>query len=370
LRKKGDSLSSRKLGVITIEHTKPHAFSSYLQSVIEQFAQHVAIGYEQQISTNKIRNETRILTSLHKSLEVITKEPSRSMLYKAVTQTRDSLRAKSVYVVPLQNVEAHLVGKVLGSKELNIAWEKSEPFVDEIIRKTTFIVNHSQQDMNSAKKVSFEHVVKQVFQEQEYIKIESDSERGFCFPFSSGNKRIGVIWILHDKYSDISRRPFNVDVIKSYVNQIAISYENSTQFNDLKVKSQNDLDEQIKQDNQNVRRQSNTYFILAYCASWVGIILLVFGVFTLFGEKERMKWGFFSAGIGLALEASTILVFRRLEAANKRLDQYHSERLSIGQFNILLSAAEQVHEGDSIKASLIEGAKGKWLASPEVEKHE
>jgi GAF domain-containing protein len=370
LRKKGDSLSSRKLGVITIEHTKPHAFSSYLQSVIEQFAQHVAIGYEQQISTNKIRNETRILTSLHKSLEVITKEPSRSMLYKAVTQTRDSLRAKSVYVVPLQNVEAHLVGKVLGSKELNIAWEKSEPFVDEIIRKTTFIVNHSQQDMNSAKKVSFEHVVKQVFQEQEYIKIESDSERGFCFPFSSGNKRIGVIWILHDKYSDISRRPFNVDVIKSYVNQIAISYENSTQFNDLKVKSQNDLDEQIKQDNQNVRRQSNTYFILAYCASWVGIILLVFGVFTLFGEQERMKWGFFSAGIGLALEASTILVFRRLEAANKRLDQYHSERLSIGQFNILLSAAEQVHEGDSIKASLIEGAKGKWLASPEVEKHE
>jgi hypothetical protein len=136
------------------------------------------------------------------------------------------------------------------------------------------------------------------------------------------------------------------------------------------VKSQNDLDEQIKQDNQNVRRQSNTYFILAYCASWVGIILLVFGVFTLFGEKERMKWGVFSAGIGLALEASTILVFRRLEAANKRLDQYHSERLSIGQFNILLSAAEQVHEGDSIKASLIEGAKGKWLASPEAEKHE
>ncbi|MFM7642135.1 MAG: TRADD-N-associated membrane domain-containing protein [Cyanobium sp.] len=118
-------------------------------------------------------------------------------------------------------------------------------------------------------------------------------------------------------------------------------------------------------DNSDVRRQSNRYLFLALVTSWTGIILLVTGIFFIYLGKEesKVRLGVFSACIGLALEASTILVFRRLEAANKRLDQYHSERLSIGQLNILLSAAEQVSQADSLKISLIEGAKGKWLAN-------
>jgi GAF domain-containing protein len=365
LRKKSDMLSSKKLGVITLEHTKPHAFSRYLQSVIEQFAQHVAIGYEQQISTNKIKSEAQILTSLHKSLEVITKEPAQSMLYKAVIQTRDSLRAKSVYVIPLQSGDAHPFNKLLKGKKLNIVWDKSEPVVDDFVKQMTFATKYSRCDESCAEKVSFEHVTEQVFQKQEYIQIDSDLDHGLCFPFSSGNKRIGVIWILYDKFSGISQRQFNVEVIKSYVNQIALSYESSTQFNDLKIKSQSDLDEQIKQDNQNVRHQSNTYSFLAYFTSCVGLLLLVIGILSIFFEKEKMKLGIFSAGMGLALQASTILVFRRLESANKRLDQYHAERLSVEQLDILLSAAEHVYESDAIKASLIEGAKAKWLAKPE-----
>ena len=72
----------------------------------------------------------------------------------------------------------------------------------------------------------------------------------------------------------------------------------------------------------------------------------------------------------MALEVCTILVFRQLEAANRRLDQYHRESLSIGQLNILLSASNQVSEADSLKSSLIEGAKAKWLAGSEVGKAE
>jgi GAF domain-containing protein len=382
LGKSLDDKGPRKLGVITLEHTTGYAFSNDYVNVIKQFAQHVAIAYGRQISKEEIEHKRQVVTSLHNSLGVIVREPSQSMLYKAVTQTREALRANAVYVVPIQYEKPGWIKNIGVQGELKLQMDKCVPAVDDIIKRGSYRIasklSHASDHISeNTTEFSFEDVTKQVFEEQRYKIVESRFGYGYCFPFSSADERIGVVWILLGRSSSTPKRSFDEEVISSYVNTIALSYANSTQFHDLITRSQNDLDQQMKKDNANVRRQSNHYFLLAFFTSWTGIIMLMLGIFLLYsdgnGNFGAKKWNAISLGAlgtGLALEVCTILVFRQLEAANRRLDQYHRESLSIGQLNILLSASNQVSEADSLKSSLIEGAKAKWLAGSEVGKAE
>jgi GAF domain-containing protein len=376
LRRSVDGEVSKRLGVITLEHTKAYAFSTDYVRIIEQFAQHVAIAFEQQNSKEEIERKGKIVASLHNSLEVIAKEPSQSMLYKAVTQTREALKAKAVYVVPVLHKKASWV---FNQSKLEIQLDKCVPSMEDFIKKSKYRIisneNHANgfNDSHSEEAFgfSFEDVAKKVFHDQKFQTVRSQSDSGYCFPFSSARERIGVVWILLSRPSDI--RSLDEEVISSYVNQIALSYTNSTQFHDLITRSQNDLDQQMKEDNANVRSQSNKYFVLAFVASCAGISLLVLGILISYFDNDNpqvRRLGFFAASTGLVLEACTILVFRQLESANKRLDQYHSERLSVGQLNILLSASDQLTQAESLKSSLIEGAKAKWLSGSEVGKAE
>ncbi|MFM7642136.1 MAG: GAF domain-containing protein [Cyanobium sp.] len=213
-----DQKIPQKIVVITLEHTTAHAFSDYLKDVIEQFAQHVAVAYAQQRRKDKIKSDNQIVTSLHKSLEVIVREPPQTMLYKAVTQTREALQAKAVYVVPIESIN---------SNEIKILWDKSEPSVDQSVLESKFrIVNHESDP------ASFEEVTTRVFQDKKESTVESDTENGFCFLFSSGEKSIGVIWILYSQYAHIP--PFDVDIIRSYV--IKLHFHIQTQLNLINLK--------------------------------------------------------------------------------------------------------------------------------------
>ena len=153
-------------------------------------------------------------------------------------------------------------------------------------------------------------------------------------------------------------------MIIGFVNQVALAYDGKEQIKKLESKSKVSVNEEINKDNNEVRRQSILYFILAFITSVSGVAIIIVAIYFMFmggTKKDSFRDSAFAAAFGLALQGATILVFRRLSEANLRLDQYHKERFTLGQFEILLSAADEAKDPDGTKHSVISEATSKWL---------
>jgi GAF domain-containing protein len=368
-----------RLGVITLEHTNPNAFSQDIKSIIEQFAQYVAIAYFKQKQKTELdrlhqdlaKNEL-ILNKFYQSLETVVKKPPELMLYEAVNAMREAIPGDSVYIIICKqdNPKAE-------SDNFEILWDQSVPplaeqdFNGNEYEEYELIKNNDNKI--DANYFSIEKFTKCIFEQGKDLKIRKINEKhyteyGHGFLFSSGKSKIGVVWILRNIDSsaeDTIVTEIDKKMIISFINLVALAFENTRQFNKLKSQSKDSVNQEIEKDNKEVRNQSIKYFHLALWTSISGVASLIVAIFLYLSPHSSKNSANLLGGVGFALQAVSILVFRQLKESNSRLDQYHKERFSIGQFEILLSAADRVEDSELIKRDIIKQAISRWMQFPE-----
>lgn len=346
----------RIIGVICLEHSQPYAFKELHQEVIEHFARQVAIAFQKKNFVNLLSNHNKILESLHTSLDKIVRESPKNMLYKAVSETREALKAESVIVIPYKKnmiCQAYFsIGEVV-------------PTPDEDLR--SFIKAFEEISSNVYSKESEQWLEPNKTTEELFKKLSIS--HGLCLPFSAGSsKKIGVMWILFSKSLDRDQSKKETYTYTLYANQIALAYANSMKFEELKYKSEKDLSKEIDEDHKRVRWQAGAWFLGSILASIAGFSLIGFGIYDL----SKNNPGFLSSGSaaifsGIVLEAVTVLTFNQGKAANERLDHYHKELYNTGKLNILLSATEQLEPEIALeeKRKIIQSIANSWLKSPD-----
>jgi GAF domain-containing protein len=346
----------RIIGVICLEHSQPYAFKELHQEVIEHFARQVAIAFQKKNFVNLLSNHNKILESLHTSLDKIVRESPKNMLYKAVSETREALKAESVIVIPYKKnmiCQAYFsIGEVV-------------PTPDEDLR--SFIKAFEEISSNVYSKESEQWLEPNKTTEELFKKLSIS--HGLCLPFSAGSsKKIGVMWILFSKSLDRDQSKKETYTYTLYANQIALAYANSMKLEELKYKSEKDLSKEIDEDHKRVRWQAGAWFLGSILASIAGFSLIGFGIYDL----SKNNPGFLSSGSaaifsGIVLEAVTVLTFNQGKAANERLDYYHKELYNTGQLNILLSATEQLEPEIALeeKRKIIQSVANSWLKSPD-----
>jgi hypothetical protein len=346
----------RIIGVICLEHSQPYAFKELHQEVIEHFARQVAIAFQKKNFVNLLSNHNKILESLHTSLDKIVRESPKNMLYKAVSETREALKAESVIVIPYKKnmiCQAYFsIGEVV-------------PTPDEDLR--SFIKAFEEISSNVYSKESEQWLEPNKTTEELFKKLSIS--HGLCLPFSAGSsKKIGVMWILFSKSLDRDQSKEDTHTYTLYANQIALAYDNSMKFEELKYKSEKDLSKEIDEDHKRVRWQAGAWFLGSILASIAGFSLIGFGIYDL----SKNNPGFLSSGSaaifsGIVLEAVTVLTFNQGKAANERLDHYHKELYNTGKLNILLSATEQLEPEIALeeKRKIIQSIANSWLKSPD-----
>ena len=246
--------------------------------------------------------------------------------------------------------------------EYESANEKDEENSDKSDSEKS-IIDFTQQIVKEDKDIKIK-----IHKNEKKNNIITDAEYGHGFLFSKGTNKSGVVWIFRS-YSEGGKNEILTEIenkmIISFVNQVALACDGKEQIKKLESKSKVSVNEEINKDNNEVRRQSKLYFILAFFTSVSGVAIIVVAIsFMFMGGKNKVdnfRNSAFAAAFGLALQGATILVYRRLSEANLRLDQYHKERFTLGQFEILLSAADEATKPDEIKHSVISEATSKWL---------
>ena len=348
----------RIIGVICLEHSQPYAFKELHQEVIEHFARQVAIAFQKKNFVNLLSNHNKILESLHTSLDKIVRESPKNMLYKAVSETREALKAESVIVIPYKK-------NMICQAYFSIDIDDVVPTPDEDLR--SFIKAFEEISSNVYSKESEQWLEPNKTTEELFKKLSIS--HGLCLPFSAGSsKKIGVMWILFSKSLDRDQSKKETYTYTLYANQIALAYANSMKFEELKYKSEKDLSKEIDEDHKRVRWQAGAWFLGSILASIAGFSLIGFGIYDL----SKNNPGFLSSGSaaifsGIVLEAVTVLTFNQGKAANERLDHYHKELYNTGKLNILLSATEQLEPEIALeeKRKIIQSIANSWLKSPD-----
>jgi CheY-like chemotaxis protein len=121
-------------------------------------------------------------------------------------------------------------------------------------------------------------------------------------------------------------------------------------------------DADIKMDHQVTRKQSNINFIMASVAAGTGAVIIFWGIFL--AQSGKLDVGIASTIGGAVAEAIGYLFFRRVDQANKRMDQYHQERVEGQRFQTLLQACDGLNseqERGRCRKQVILTAAGKWL---------
>jgi len=348
----------RIIGVICLEHSQPYAFKELHQEVIEHFARQVAIAFQKKNFVNLLSNHNKILESLHTSLDKIVRESPKNMLYKAVSETREALKAESVIVIPYKK-------NMICQAYFSIDIDDVVPTPDEDLR--SFIKAFEEISSNVYNSGSAQWLEPNKTTEELFKKLSIS--HGLCLPFSAGSsKKIGVMWILFSKSLDRDQSKEDTHTYTLYANQIALAYDNSMKFEELKYKSEKDLSKEIDEDHKRVRWQAGAWFLGSILASIAGFSLIGFGIYDL----SKNNPGFLSSGSaaifsGIVLEAVTVLTFNQGKAANERLDHYHKELYNTGKLNILLSATEQLEPEIALeeKRKIIQSIANSWLKSPD-----
>lgn len=351
----------RIIGVICLEHSQPYAFKELHQEVIEHFARQVAIAFQKKNFVNLLSNHNKILESLHTSLHKIVRESPKNMLDKAVSETREALKAESVIVILYKK-------NMIGQASFSIDIDDVVPTPDEDLG--SFIEDTKITSLDVYNKQSGEWLDSdKILTEQQKLFNKLSISHGLCLPFSAGSsKKIGVMWILFSKSLDRDQSEKETYTYTLYANQIALAYANSMKFEELKYKSEKDLSKEIDEDHKRVRWQAGAWFLGSILASIAGFSLIGFGIYDL----SKNNPGFLSSGSaaifsGIVLEAVTVLTFNQGKAANERLDYYHKELYNTGQLNILLSATEQLEPEIALdeKRKIIQSVANYWLQSPD-----
>jgi GAF domain-containing protein len=360
------------IGVINLEHSQPNKFIKLHREVIEHFASQVAIAYQKEKLAETINKSNKVLTRLHQSLPRIMSEPVENLLYEAVSSARNAL-----------SVEEFIV----------LLFSDSKPDWEKMVPSSTLFKNPK----NDLKKISIISI--NVYGGKNDKPIENTLKfgdppvhDGLCLLFADGPNKRGVVWIIFPNNIDQNLIKENEEIYKVYVSQIALAYGNAKRFEKFNNKDKDDLSEEIKTDLKRARQESVLWFLISIISSVLGIVFIGYGVcfwliasgFILGQDNQpqvqsnenqnpvakqgkakaetppaESQTANLSIILGLIIQAVPILAFKQATEANKRLENYHQERINIGKLSLLLAATRQLSFDypDEQKSDAHDGAK-------------
>lgn len=122
--------------------------------------------------------------------------------------------------------------------------------------------------------------------------------------------------------------------------------------------------EELKEDHDHAQRQSNANYWASLGVAVVGIVIIFLGIAL--ALWNRVEIGVASAIGGIVAEAASYLFFRRVDAANQRMDHYHRERIAGQRFETLLQACDGLdseQRRERCREQVITAAIGRWLGA-------
>lgn len=125
-------------------------------------------------------------------------------------------------------------------------------------------------------------------------------------------------------------------------------------------------DNKLKQDYKNAQKQAATYFWTAFVVALIGILIIFAGILLAFLPGKNEYVGIAGTAMGLITEAASLLFFKRVDAANKRMDKYHDERIQGRHFDLLIKACEgsiSATKRGRCRELIIRQASATWLES-------
>ena len=126
-------------------------------------------------------------------------------------------------------------------------------------------------------------------------------------------------------------------------------------------------DNELKQDYENAQQQAKANFLGAFIVALIGIAIIFGGtIFTFWDQCSSIKIQNLTTIAGLVTEAVALLFFKRVDAANTRMDKYHEERIQGRHFDVLLSACEgftSATKRGRCRESVVTQATKTWLGS-------
>ncbi|MBE0683965.1 MAG: response regulator [Anaerolineales bacterium] len=127
-------------------------------------------------------------------------------------------------------------------------------------------------------------------------------------------------------------------------------------------KTMDEITDQLKTDYLDARQQSRMNY-------WASLSVAVMGIIIIFVGTALTLWGIQAIGIvsaigGVVTEAVSYLFFKRVDVANKRMDQYHTESLQTRRFENLLASCDEITSSErreTSKEKVIETARIYWF---------
>jgi len=157
-----------------------------------------------------------------------------------------------------------------------------------------------------------------------------------------------VEWISKDEKNDVLIEAIRKALV--FANRVRRPLIGTTVF---------DLDKDYK----DARLQVKINYGIAVLGSIGGIILIFVG--AILSLKEILVIGVLSAVAGVIMEAVGILAFRRVDAANSRMDNYHKRSLQFKQLETLLDVCEELpaSQEQTLKISVIDKVSTTWFGT-------
>lgn len=123
---------------------------------------------------------------------------------------------------------------------------------------------------------------------------------------------------------------------------------------------------QLERNYQDARSQSLWNYGLAAIVSVAGILIVFTGIgLVLDGQIEA---GIAATIAGVIAQIITVLFIRRVDVANRRMDNYHSELVQTRRFDNLLAACTQLsaRQEYNCKVEVIRAMTSYWFPGPQV----
>lgn len=126
-------------------------------------------------------------------------------------------------------------------------------------------------------------------------------------------------------------------------------------------KTINGISAQLKEDYKDARQQTRMNYWASLGVSVTGIVIIFIGIGL--ALRGALAVGVISAVGGVVAEAVSFLFFKRVDAANDRMDKYHAELLQTRRFENLLAACDELppEQQATCKEKIIDMAKEHWL---------
>lgn len=292
------------------------------------------------------------LKALYSASETLTRiQGGEQILHKAARLVNEAARALAVRIVLFDED-----GNTLKPRPVIIHPPDKNAGEKELVREN----GYSVEVMKSGQYLSFPDVSKDPNINPHML--EAGAKAALCLPLShqGGTRRIGVMWIQYEDPKEFTEQ--EIQELQLYAHQAAFAYDNAQRMSALEQgvrQVTESIASDIKSDYEQTRKQADESFEYGKKIAYVGFGIIVLGILIEMVFPGRA--GIAAIVLGVITEAVSLLVFTRIDKANERMDNYHSELYEIRQFEQLFAAADKLRDREAEKQGIIQSARDKWL---------